>query len=258
MFKRFFFSCAAALLFCATPARATEDERWEFAWNATIHIVHHEIGHALVDKFQLPVIAQEEDAADSYATLAILESYDEPQPILVDSAAAWFAMQAEMEEAGDDPYYFDEHDLSVQRAYRIICYAHGYDPDTYADAAAEVELPEERLETCAADSGQLLDGWNRLLADHLRTEEGPGGLITTAFAPTKRYADLAARMEEHGLLEDIANWLDETYDWPDELTLEAAECGEANAYYSSDDSKVTMCYEFVDYLYELSESVLEE
>jgi hypothetical protein len=241
----------------ALAAEDSEDEKWEFVWNTVIHIMHHEIGHALVDQFALPVIGQEEDAADGYATLAVLETYEEPQPVLLDAAAAWFAMHDQAVDTGQEPYYFGEHDLDIQRAYRIICYAHGYDPDTFDAAAKDVELPEDRLESCAADSAQVLESWDALLADTYRIDDGPGGQVTVELAGTRRFDDIRTALEDHGLMQDIGDWLDETYDWPAPLLVAADECGEPNAFYSADDVQVTLCYEFITYLRDLADEVIE-
>jgi Putative metallopeptidase len=257
--KHILICVAASLLLAGVSGRtmaADEDEKWDFVWNTAIHVMHHEIGHALVDQFAIPVIGQEEDAADSYATLAILESYDEPQPILLDTAAAWFAMQAHTGDP-DESDYFDEHDLDIQRAYRVVCFAHGYDAETFADVAKDLELPDDRLARCENDASQALDSWDALLADAYRTEDGPGGNVEVNYRPTKTNDAIRQRLEETGILEDIAKWLDETFDLPQKLTINAADCGEANAYYYADDVSVTFCYEFAGYLRELADTALE-
>jgi Putative metallopeptidase len=244
----------------AQPAQAPAidvEARDAFVSNVLIHIMHHEAGHALVDLFDVPVIGQEEDAVDGYATLSILETYTDPQSILIDAAAGWFAMHDQMIELGEEPYYFGEHDLDVQRAYRIICHAYGYAPDQFEEAAREVELPDDRLETCTVDSQKVLDGWDRLLEDAYRAEDTPGGNVELVFkdAPNHRAAKLW--LEETGLMKEIADWLDVTYDWPEPLKVTAEACGEANAYYFDGEPTITMCYEMVDYLMELAKDVVE-
>jgi hypothetical protein len=234
------------------------EEAGQFVSNVLIHIMHHEAGHALVHQFGLPVLGQEEDAVDGYATIAVLETYDEPLPILVDAAAAWFAMHDQTVESGDEPYYFGEHDLDIQRAYRIICHAYGYDPETFEEAAREVELPDDRLESCQWDSAQVLEGWEALL-DGARREDGAeaAGLISITYGDPKAFAAEKAWLQEEGFLEDIAQWLDSTYAWPERLSVEAQACGEANAYYMPDGPKLILCYEMIGYLADLSADVLE-
>jgi Putative metallopeptidase len=233
----------------------TEDEKWQSAFNTVIHILHHEIGHALIDQFKIPVVGQEEDAADGFATVAILETYDDPQPILLDAASSWFAMHDEAQKAGNDPQYFDTHDLDIQRAYRIICVAHGYDPDTFAEAAKQAELPDDRLETCADDANQAVASWDALLKDAVRTEEGSGGKVKLDIVDVPEFAETRKRLVDSGIGPEITKWLDESYNWPATLTISFDKCGEENAFYYADDVKVTMCYEFIDYLHTLAEAL---
>ncbi len=235
----------------------TEDEKWEFVWNSVIHILHHEIGHAIIDQFEIPVLGQEEDAADGFATVAVLETYDDPQPILLDAASSWFAMQAEKTAAGEEPTYFDLHDLDIQRAYRIICVAHGYDPDTFAAAAKEVELPDDRLETCADDADQAVNSWDKLLAGAYRKQDGPGGKVNLSVVELEEFADVKKRLDKNGIAPEITKWMDETYNWPAPVTVSFDKCDEENAFYDPSKVKVTMCYELITYLRTLADTMGE-
>lgn len=249
---------AGAILLSTQSAHAiTDDEKWDFAFNTVIHILHHEIGHALIDQFDIPVIGQEEDAADGFATVAILETYDEPQPILLDAAASLFAMHDEALESGAEQDYFGVHDLDIQRAYRIICVAHGYDPDGFADGVAEFELPQDRLETCAGDADQAVASWDALLEDAVRTEDGPGGQVTLEMVEVPEFAGLRKRLIETEIGAEMVKWLDESYDWPEPLHVRFDACGEENAFYSPDDVEITMCYEFILYLRLLADKVYQ-
>ena len=235
----------------------TEDEKWEFVWNTVIHILHHEIGHALIDQFEIPVVGQEEDAVDGFATVAILETYDDPQPILLDAAASWFAMHDERVAAGEEPTYFDLHDLDIQRGYRIICVANGYDPDTFAAAAAEVELPEDRLETCVDDADQAVASWDKLLTNAYRKQDGVGGKVKLSVVDVPEFADVKKRLDENGIAPEITKWMDETYNWPRPITVTFDKCGEENAFYMPGEVKVIMCYEFITYLRDLADTMDE-
>jgi hypothetical protein len=173
-------ACLLLGLTAGSAARANPDTQYDVALSNIILIMHHEIGHALVDQFGLPVIGQEEDAVDAFATLMVLETYDEPAPILLDSAAMWFAFDRIFKQDGGEHAYYGEHDLDIQRAYRILCIAHGYDPDTFVEAARTREIPEERLETCEYDAALALESWDLLLADALRDSDTPGGKVSSS------------------------------------------------------------------------------
>jgi hypothetical protein len=245
-------SAAAALALCAATAAPAQTDitgsEFDIALSNIILIMHHEIGHALIDQFALPVIGQEEDAVDAFATLMVLETYEEPGPILLDAAAMWFAFDRLSKQEGGEPSYYAEHDLDIQRAYRILCLAHGYDPLTYADAAKRRKIPDERLETCEYDAALALESWDALLAGAERTEQTPAGAVSVTIAPSDNYADLQFDLEDTGILTEIGEWIDTYYAWPNPVTLEAAECGEVNAFYDPATVKITLCYEMMDEL----------
>jgi hypothetical protein len=230
------------------------DDNWDFVWSNTIHMLHHEIGHALIDQFELPVIGQEEDAVDAFATFAILDSYDSAQQILVDTAAGWFALHQRADEGGETPAYHDEHDLDIQRGFRVLCHAYGYDPEAFAKVVAEMELPRERQETCLYDSELGLESWDKLLKDAYRPDgEKPGGMVNIRVQQETDYDIVRDEVLESGLLAETAKWLDETYRLPNTITFAAEECGEDNAFYDPETRTVTLCYEMIDELYGLAE-----
>ena len=192
-----------------------------------------------------------------FATVAILETYDDPQPILLDAAASWFAMHDERVAAGEEPTYFDLHDLDIQRGYRIICVANGYDPETFAAAAKEVELPEDRLETCVFDADQAVNSWDKLLGDAYREEQTAGGKVKLEIAEVPEFAEVKKRLDETGIAPEITKWMDETYNWPRPITVTFDTCGEENAFYMPNDVKVIMCYEFITHLRGLADTMDE-
>ncbi|MGJ8570549.1 MAG: DUF4344 domain-containing metallopeptidase [Hoeflea sp.] len=248
-------ACLTISLAGFTSAHANPDSQYDIALSNIILIMHHEIGHALVDQFGLPVIGQEEDAVDAFATLMVLETYEEPAPILLDAAATWFAFDRIFKASGGQHAFYDEHDLDIQRAYRILCIAHGYDPDTYVAAAKKRAIPDERLETCEYDAALALESWDLLLAEALRDNDKAAGNVSVKLAPSREYDDLRQELEDSGVFSDIATWIDTTYDWPAPLTLAAAECGEVNAFYDPGNVTITLCYEMMDELLVVAETL---
>ena len=48
-------------------AAAVDDEAYDFARNVTVAVVLHELGHALIREFDLPVLGNEVTVADAFA-----------------------------------------------------------------------------------------------------------------------------------------------------------------------------------------------
>ncbi|MBE7385460.1 MAG: DUF4344 domain-containing metallopeptidase [Leptolyngbya sp. SIO1E4] len=125
----------------------------------------HELGHALVDQYQLPIIAREEDVVDSFATILLLQTGEEDAVIA--GIEQFDVDAAEDEEFGELPFW-GEHSLSIQRLYNIACLAYGSDPTAYADFVGDDFLPEERAEQCPEEYEQAAEGWQTLLTEFIK------------------------------------------------------------------------------------------
>lgn len=254
------FPLAAAILLAATPLHAqelTEEQQQiatEFAINNSLFVMQHEIGHLFVAEFGLPVLGKEEDAADSLAALFLLNQQTaEANQALIDSADGWYLAEydsgAEEYDASD---FYDEHSLSIQRAYQVVCFMVGADPETFADVAAEYEIDEERQESCGFDYETAANSWSGLLEPH---EGGGGGTVEVIYEPASEdYADIEQLLKDIQFLETAAGDLQNSYKLPRDLTFKAAMCDEENAYYSYDDGGITFCYEMVTFFFRLAEA----
>lgn len=232
------------------PAIAKDRTDTEFVLNTIGYFLYHEAGHALVDQFELPVIGQEEDAVDAFAALQVLDLYENNIDILLDTAEAMLLMHEDVLE-NDDIDYFDEHDLDIQRAYRIICYGYGTDQKRYKAAADWVEMPAERRESCTDDTDLTWASWDTLLENTYLEENAPAKAVSVEFSPTTEYSREKSLLDESGLMQDVSVYLGQTFNWPNALKIEAQECGEPNAYYDPDTVSITICYEMLSELTEL-------
>ena len=140
----------------ADPAQAVDD--------ALVFTVLHEVGHALVDVLELPVTGREEDAVDQLAALVLADGSEEGNAAAINGVRG-----LPEEEAVDDLSFADEHALSGQRYYNVLCLVYGQDPDGYAVWVDEGVLPPERAERCPEEYGQVLSSWERLLGPYLKT-----------------------------------------------------------------------------------------
>lgn len=246
-----------ALAGCVAAAPAFAEDEWTeaeaFVASNIIHIMLHEAGHAVIDRFGLPVIGQEEDAADSFATLEVLNIYEDHVDILLDAAEAMLIMH-DLAEADGEPFdYFGIHDLDIQRGLRIVCHAVGLDPERYAEAARWVEMERDHEIACETEAEVALESWDVLLEPLLLPEDATPVDVAVRFEASEDHADEAAFLVETRILEDIAAYLGETFDWDEVPTVTGAECGEPNAFYDPETIELTMCYEFIAELFALAE-----
>ncbi|MEA2170938.1 MAG: hypothetical protein QOF76_4238 [Solirubrobacteraceae bacterium] len=128
----------------------------------------HEMGHAFVDLFDIPITGREEDAVDGMATVFFTDDVPGGAEYAFD-AARFFGLLQDVQGSPDATQFADEHSLSVQRAYDIACAVAGSSEETMQQIAALNILPKERLARCPAEYEQKSKAWKVLLKPHLRT-----------------------------------------------------------------------------------------
>lgn len=138
-----------------------------FANDAMLHTLFHEIGHALVDQFNLPVVGREEDAVDALANVLLLEYYENGAEMAV-NAAQLFALESEDRGDFEEADFWDEHSLDEQRYYSTLCHVYGSDPAAHKTLPEEIGFSDERADFCVASYQQLVDDWNTLLESVFR------------------------------------------------------------------------------------------
>lgn len=147
-----------------------QEEAASKAVAALVFAFYHELGHALIDIYDLPATGREEDAVDQLATVMLLETWDgEESELAILSSAEWFDLDAS--ESEDDPDMADEHSLDEQRYYNLVCWIYGSDTEYFSDLADDWELPPARAERCESEYERMSGAWNSLLGPHMKAEE---------------------------------------------------------------------------------------
>lgn len=248
-----------ALLCSAAPSMAQEytdeqrEQAMDFAISSATQVLYHEIGHLFVAEFGLPVLGKNEDAADSLATLMLLEGGEDfADQVLYNSAQAWYLSPFNGENPPDDATMIDEHSLDKQRAFSIVCLMVGNSPEYYAQLATEYGLDADRQEKCGWIYKQSSDSWAQVLEPHLLGEdqEQTGTISVTYEDPGDYTAEMEA-MQADQFLDYAAEVVTTNYLLPRDLQFKGTQCGVANAYYSGGNSTLTFCYEFIRHLAEL-------
>lgn len=243
-------SVLAGAVALASPALAEglSDDAERFVEGNLIGTFYHEMGHALIDVLQLPVLGQEEDAADTLAVVLINDLWEpEAAEWLGRATADYYYYTVDWSgEAADETEWWGVHGPDEQRYYTHVCLFYGSDPERLADLATEYELPEDRAEGCAEEFQLASDSWGVFL-DEIALEEGdkPAKSLRLDARKTAPYYDLFAQ--------EVRDW-NERFALPTPITVRVEECGEANAFYYSYDSSITMCTEYVDWLIMIAEA----
>ena len=136
----------------------------ELFFGTLVFVTSHELGHALINVLDLPVLGREEDAADELAALALIE--DPEGAPAVAGTVEWFSSNAGGRVSL--PEMADEHALSEQRYFNMLCWAYGANPKENQDLVANGLLPEARAQRCPTEYAQIRRSWYQLLGNHLK------------------------------------------------------------------------------------------
>jgi hypothetical protein len=142
------------------------------ALGPTFDVFLHEAGHAVFDLLKIPMLGQEEDAADLFSAYVLLQlSREEARTLIL--GIATLARKEAMNDLRTAPRfkdYSDEHGHTAQRYFNVICMAYGRDPQLFADATRLGELPAERAATCGMEYTQFEHAFQTLIMPHVDRE----------------------------------------------------------------------------------------
>lgn len=142
----------------------------EATMDALMHTLFHELGHALISMYDLPVLGKEEDAVDGLATILLIEFYEGGEEIAL-SAADLFDMESEDVDEFSEEDFWDEHSLDVQRFYNTLCHVYGSNPNKYAHIQKEAGFSKDRAEFCVEEYENTLRSWFALLKPYFRHDK---------------------------------------------------------------------------------------
>ena len=236
------------------PAQAVTDDADDALFLAANveWVLDHEMAHALIDAFDLPVLGQEEDAADSFASASVSARHPEPEAArrLALVAELWFLEaertdEAERTGAGDGPDYFAEHDLDIQRGFRVLCVANGADPAVAEAALDFVDVPDGGFDGCEVDRDLATESWDVLIGPNTLYDDEPPADVSVEYGPAGGLEVERAALEATGAMEALAEEAAGTYALFDPLVIAGRACGEPDAFFDPEAGEIVVCYEFV-------------
>ena len=245
---------ALALAFCANSASALtadqEEQTRRFALGNAVWILYHEIGHLLVNEFQLPVLGREEDAADHLATITLLEISDETNDgFLVDAVDGFFFSADVKTKRNASRSFYAGHGLDEQRAFEVACLMLGNDPQAFTELADTINLPLEERERCPNAYELARSSWHAVLQPHTVGwfSGNSADTIAVSYGETGRtFAAAKEIIESAGVLELAADYLSSKYAFPRPAALRGEECGDSNAFFDPNAGEVVLCYELIE------------
>lgn len=131
-------------------------------------VVYHELGHALIDVYDLPTTGMEEDSVDQLATLILAKKKTGLQAL--ESTSIWFAAEGVRESISDQLPFWDDHSLNQQRFFNVLCWMYGSSPEEYSSLVDDDLLPIERAVKCPSEYEKISKSWKTLLSPYADLE----------------------------------------------------------------------------------------
>ena len=146
-----------------TPAGVT---RIDAIVGPTLEVFLHEVGHAVFDYLEVPILGREEDAADQFAAYLLLQfAKDDARRLMVGVAYSYHVDASEPSKKKNP--FADEHGLPAQRFYNVMCTAYGADSKLFADLVEKEYLPKERAEGCKDEYEQIVRAMTKLIRPYI-------------------------------------------------------------------------------------------
>lgn len=229
-----------------------------FATGASLSTFFHELGHLIIDEFNVPIFNNEEDVADSFMAWYLVHSPDE-----YDTYEEYLDMTSSYRyiiEIMSDYYYYlklldkdtdneySSHSTDNKRLYNIACFMKGADEVSYQNYIVKRRLDNLIDQYCADTYNSMYNAWWDILEDYWS--------VDLSIYEQKIFINYDPPEEDDWLTEYFREVSFEIFDyWVKslqiilkknyELSFEYCD-GRVNAYYSSSDSKIIICYELIE------------
>lgn len=139
----------------------SDREAYDKMFDAIQFVFLHELGHAMIDLYKLPVMGNEEDAADRASAYICLEEIKDGVRFVLTAAEA-FGIESKMRKP-DGRDMADEHLLGEQRYFNSLCMIYGSNPGKWGKIVNEGFLPKERAVRCPQEYEKTMLSWKELL-----------------------------------------------------------------------------------------------
>ena len=145
--------------------------RDEAAKGAVVAMFLHEVAHVLIDGWNLSITGREEDAADQFSTLMLMNGLPDSEDMALHGARSFESLA--FIEKGLEKDYADSHSVDEQRFYNTICLLYGHRPERYEYLVRNGSLPAERALECQEEYARVNKSWQALLAPYLVHQNDP-------------------------------------------------------------------------------------
>jgi Putative metallopeptidase len=124
----------------------------------------HEMGHALFDILDIPLLGAPEDAADAFAAYMMLQlGKDQARRFILGAAYSYANYLKNPRVIVNRQAFADAHGAPLQRYYDLMCMAYGADREAFQDLVDKGYLPDARARSCRMEFGEANFAYKKLI-----------------------------------------------------------------------------------------------
>lgn len=209
-----------------------------FARDVILHVVLHELGHALVREFDLPIFGNEETLADAFATHYLTSYFPERAESVLLARVQSLMIEAN-EVPRDEWTVSGEHNSDARRAFQIAALGVAVDAEKYASAAKAAGMSDDDVSSARDYGTEIHRSWRRTLPA-LRM---PAGQLSNEARLRYEESPLLKSLCEGGLADRLRAAL-RSFDWHSQVTI-SFQGGEGGAGWSRSRRTITVNSEYI-------------
>jgi hypothetical protein len=143
--------------------RAAAVELSPFARDVALHVILHELGHALIREFDLPILGNEETMADAFATHYLTTHLPDRALDVLRARTTSLMIEAGAVPRAQWPIS-GEHDNDGRRAFQIAALAVAADRARYDPVAKAAGMSADDVREARDYGAEIHRSWRRMLA----------------------------------------------------------------------------------------------
>lgn len=215
------------------PAQA-QDTLPDYANDLFLRTVAHEMGHAVIREFDLPVLTSEEMMADDFATV-FLAMHMPDRAVAITDAFVQFEFND-----NDQEGFYSEYLDGERRAGRATCLLYGIDPDKFGEIAGFMNLDGDDAAHCAETAPEIARSWRRILAPLMMPAGARVTEVGAGFDPDSQFAE---SLQTSGTIDDAVDMLS-SFDWHSQVRLNIVQC-DGSAGWARNGHRITVCDAYI-------------
>lgn len=220
-------------------ADARDETVSKFAADVTVHVVLHELAHALVREFDLPILANEETLADAFATYYLTTYLPDRAFDVLNARIKSLMIEAKAVPKADWEFN-GEHNHDARRAYQIAALALAADDQKYADLAALADMTENDIKRARDYGTEIHRSWRRILKPLLMPGDTESKEVRFEFDGSN---PIIKQLKSQKAMQEMERAI-RRFDWHSQVTLSFAE-GEGGAGWNRSRRKITVYSEYI-------------